>query len=166
MFGRGGVADGARMEHPIPTPATVPTAHCRRRSRRIGLGRFAIHLLANCCILVLASGVGHAVSRPPHHGPTEAGQAVESLIAGRAVPAVVPSDFDAVSGYRPVVQSGTLAREDGGCSTPFGIGPDAFEAACRTHDLGYDLLRYAEKTDGRLAASASLVCTFLTVSSS
>lgn len=159
------------MGHLSFTISTVPPGDARRRlgrtptwrfgrsrrnGKRIRLGRVAVHLVVNSCLLIAASGVGHALARPAHHESTEAERAVESLITGYADPTVVPADFDAVLGYRPQAQSGTLARADGSCSTPFGIGPSSFEPACRTHDLGYDLLRYAEKTDGRLAAWARL----------
>jgi hypothetical protein len=48
-------------------------------------------------------------------------------------------------GYRPTVSDGRLLRADGSCSSPFGPTEYGFGQACRAHDLGYDLLRYAER---------------------
>jgi hypothetical protein len=63
--------------------------------------------------------------------------------------AQIPADFPTVMGYRPsVVQIAGLllpTRSNGSCSSPFGGTPYHFSAACRQHDLGYDLLRYANR---------------------
>jgi hypothetical protein len=61
----------------------------------------------------------------------------------------VPADFAVVMGYRPVLAPATgghpsPSRADGGCSSPFGGTRYGFTPACRQHDLGYDLLRYAD----------------------
>jgi hypothetical protein len=56
---------------------------------------------------------------------------------------LLPADFGAVMGYRPVVVASGPTRADGGCSSPFGGTRYHFTADCRQHDLGYDLLRYA-----------------------
>lgn len=75
--------------------------------------------------------------------------------AGAAdVATAIPVDFAAVEGYRPVAVTdadGTVRLVDpsGGCSwlgsTSYDFGP-----ACRSHDLGYDLLRYATAKGGSL----------------
>ncbi|HET8616331.1 MAG TPA: phospholipase A2 [Actinomycetales bacterium] len=57
----------------------------------------------------------------------------------------LPADFALVMGYRPVVSHGRLLRPDGSCSSPFGPTAYGFGDACRAHDLGYDLLRYADR---------------------
>jgi hypothetical protein len=46
-------------------------------------------------------------------------------------------------GYSPVVDAGYPANPEGRCSSPVPL-PQDFEPACRTHDLGYDLLRIAD----------------------
>ncbi|WP_297008273.1 hypothetical protein [uncultured Corynebacterium sp.] len=52
--------------------------------------------------------------------------------------------FDALD-YRPVVDAdGFPANPDGRCSSPVPL-PERFEPPCRTHDLGYDLLRVAHE---------------------
>jgi hypothetical protein len=59
--------------------------------------------------------------------------------------AAVPADFESVMGYRPQVRDGLLVDPEGACSSPLPL-PDAFAPACAEHDLGYDLLRYADLT--------------------
>lgn len=68
--------------------------------------------------------------------------------------AAIPADFAAVEGYDPVAVTGPggtvlMADPAGGCSwlgsTEYDFGP-----ACRAHDLGYDLLRYATVKGGEL----------------
>lgn len=61
-------------------------------------------------------------------------QAIESL----------PDDFEALLGYRPQLTDGVPRDADGTCSSPIPL-PDRFEDLCKTHDFGYDLLRYAER---------------------
>ncbi|MCK8616389.1 hypothetical protein [Gordonia sp. C13] len=60
---------------------------------------------------------------------------------------VLPTRFDAHMGYTPTVVSGVPVDPDGDCSSPVPL-PDRFTPLCRTHDLGYDLLR-AAAADGR-----------------
>ena len=55
----------------------------------------------------------------------------------------LPTDFRAVMGYLPTVASTGPTRAGGGCSSPFGGTRYHFTADCKQHDLGYDLLRYA-----------------------
>lgn len=69
-----------------------------------------------------------------------------------------PGDFGAVMNYFPIVEQRTgsasvLADPEGDCSTPVPL-PEVFESACRVHDLGYDLLRYAHATGGELRPDA------------
>ena len=56
---------------------------------------------------------------------------------------VLPADFAAERGYRPVVADGLLVDPGGACSSPVRL-PAEFRTACQAHDLGYDLLRYAD----------------------
>jgi hypothetical protein len=72
--------------------------------------------------------------------------------------AAFPDGFAAVMGYQPLIEPGTTAEgvltdPDGDCSSPVSL-PSAFEPACRMHDLGYDLLRYARDTGGELGPQA------------
>jgi phospholipase A2-like protein len=93
-------------------------------------------------------------------GPAAA--AVTALVtapAGQDPLAAVPADFASVMGYTPVPtrmpdETVRLAKPDGACSAPGGGAPFGFEQACKVHDYGYDLLRYAHATGERLTAEA------------
>ncbi len=65
----------------------------------------------------------------------------------------IPADFPEVIGYRPVTIDGILANPSGDCSSPVTL-PAEFETACKAHDLGYDLLRYADRSGRPLSAWA------------
>jgi len=85
-----------------------------------------------------------AAEQPRESTPTAA--AIASLTtADHAAPASsIPADFAATMGYRPAVESGMLVNPSGDCSSPVTL-PTEFETACKAHDLGYDLLRYADR---------------------
>lgn len=100
-------------------------------------------------IVILASGIGH-VWRHPVGDSGESAQIVTDLVDGRATLELVPDSFADELGYRPVWAKGTLVHPRGACSTPGGVGPDSFETACRVHDFGYDILRYAERRGSRI----------------
>jgi fucose 4-O-acetylase-like acetyltransferase len=93
-------------------------------------------------------------------GPAAA--AVTALVtapAGQDPLAAVPADFPSLMGYAPVpmrMADGTrrLAKPTGACSVPGGGTPFGFDQACKVHDYGYDLLRYAHATGQHLAAEA------------
>jgi fucose 4-O-acetylase-like acetyltransferase len=107
-------------------------------------------------------------------GSGPAATALASLVAARAGagrPAVapagpappplasVPAGFRSVMGYTPVkvrMADGTvrLAKPDGACSAPGGGTPFRFQQACKVHDYGYDLLRYANATGQHLTGEA------------
>ena len=124
--------------------------------------------LRTCVVVALIAVVsgatavllGDAVARAGGARPSVAGtdlSRAQTAIAGdtgvrRGDPdAWVPDDFEQWMGYRPVVEtiSGVpvASRADGGCSSPVGdLGNLPVGAACRAHDFGYDLLRYAAAT--------------------
>jgi hypothetical protein len=111
-----------------------------------------------------AAGVprGPAPAAAPSVGRGPAAAAVAALAgapAGRDPLASVPADFPAVMGYTPVptrMVDGTLrlAKPTGACSAPGGGAPFGFEQACKAHDYGYDLLRYARATGQHLTGEA------------
>ncbi|WP_280401730.1 hypothetical protein [Nocardia carnea] len=75
---------------------------------------------------------------------TPAASAVEALTSpAAAIESRLPADFGAVTGYRPVLVDGILVAPHGTCSSPVPL-PTEFETPCKAHDLGYDLLRYAQ----------------------
>lgn len=106
-----------------------------------------------------ASGAGVEVGAEVAAGENPAAaRAIEVLATGdaRAAEALptdfaeaVPTDFAEVMGYSPKAVDGTLTHPDGSCSSPVPL-PSEFDTACKAHDLGYDLLRYAHKSDGEL----------------
>lgn len=81
-----------------------------------------------------------------------AAEAVAALLSARAqeAAAALPDDFAEDAGYRPRVESSMLVDPDGGCSSPAPL-PTRFGTACKAHDLGYDLLRYASDRNRPLA---------------
>ncbi|WP_326565643.1 phospholipase A2 [Amycolatopsis rhabdoformis] len=114
-------------------------------------------------VLFVVFGFGLIASRPaspPDQGPpTGDVLAAQNAIAALTHPgpqatalALLPKDFTAVSGITPgalPARDGTVraVHVDGGCSTPWGDDNTKWDYAvpCKAHDLGYDLLRYADK---------------------
>lgn len=123
----------------------------RRRFRRVSLPAFTGAALFGLVITAVpaptseAVGIDGSVAAP-------AGLAVVDLTSGDTVAdaaAAIPRDFATYSGYEPVVRQGVLVAPDGNCSSPVELPPE-FETACMAHDLGYDLLRYADRTGAPL----------------
>ncbi|MFW0786734.1 hypothetical protein AAFP35_19745 [Gordonia sp. CPCC 206044] len=77
---------------------------------------------------------------------TPAGRMVWDLTDGHheRVLAELPDSFVETMGYRPGVEDGYPVDADGDCSSPIPM-PDRFDRLCRTHDFGYDVLRFAEQ---------------------
>ncbi|GAA3574827.1 phospholipase A2 [Amycolatopsis ultiminotia] len=114
-------------------------------------------------VVLVVFGFGLIASRPaapPDQGPpTGDALAAQNAIAdlthpGPAATALtrLPADFTAVSEVKPTAMAardGTVraVHPDGGCSTPWGDDNTKWDYAvpCKAHDLGYDLLRYADK---------------------
>ena len=94
------------------------------------------------------AGIGSAgaeVPQPPAE-TSEALRAAGELAAGTpGVDYLAPETIIAL-GYEPGVADGIAMRPDGDCSSPVEL-PASFNDACRTHDLGYDLLRIAHDHD-------------------
>lgn len=99
-------------------------------------------VLAGVLVVFSVGSWGRTVDvQGPQSGDTAA--AVRALGDGSELS--VPAGFR----YQPEVlrlSTGDLAAvaPNGGCSSPFGGTSYGFTDACRQHDLGYDLLRYAE----------------------
>ncbi|WP_020670772.1 phospholipase A2 [Amycolatopsis nigrescens] len=139
-------------------------------------------------LALVVIGFGLVASRsaaPIEHGPLTGGpaaaqRAVDALLnPGPSAEALneLPADFTQVTGVTPSAMSardGTVraVHTDGGCSTPWGEDNSKWDYAvpCKAHDLGYDLLRYAEKQgqplgqqvraalDDRLSADMHAMC--------
>lgn len=112
-------------------------------------------------VITLAVFVCGVVASRPASGDSGAPPSADVIAATNAVHAFVepsathdphlnlPSDFAQQTGRDPktiTAPDGTLRVVDssGGCSGPAGDTEWDFSAACRAHDLGYDLLRYAD----------------------
>lgn len=138
------------MLTPQSFPAAQPRPYLRIESRVRRLRRLA---LASLCGGVLALGAvalepsAHAgqISADTTAAPDSEAVRTASLLA-RDVggteyfsPSVV-----AGLGYSPALEGRIASKADGDCSSPIPL-PESFEPACRTHDLGYDLLRLAHR---------------------
>lgn len=123
----------------------------RRRIRRLSRPALLIAALFGLVIPVVPAPASEAVGIDASiSGPT--GLAVVDLTSGAAdaaAAAEIPGDFASYSGYEPVLRQGVLVAPDGQCSSPVELPPE-FDTACMAHDLGYDLLRYADATGAPL----------------
>lgn len=126
------------------SPVWLDITSARGHMRTLRPGHVLVHTFILGFATIIVSGVGHALLNPVRGEHEEATQLTRSLIDGHATIDSVPGDFTEELGYQPLAQGPTLVNPGGGCSTPARIGPESFEDACRTHDLGYDTLRYAE----------------------
>ena len=120
--------------------------------------RAALALTTALAVAAVLGGWG--LPRPARTEQPDVVRAVRSIQAVGADRAAVPAGFAAAMGYRPVgpAPGPTGARvghrAGAGCSSPFGPTRYGFGDACRRHDLGYDLLRYAAVTGMPLAGWA------------
>jgi hypothetical protein len=121
-----------------------------------GLPTWARFLLI--AVIVFVCGV--VASRPadlaspgrPTGPSAQAAKAIDDLVhptRDRDPLRDLPSDFVTVLDEQPYTiraSDGTLRtlNPDGACSGPDGATEWDFDAGCKSHDLGYDLLRYAE----------------------
>ncbi|MBK1785912.1 phospholipase A2 [Prauserella cavernicola] len=167
----------------MAAPTEEIAAPVSRRGRGV-LGTSAWIVL----LVLVVTGFGFVASRseaPPEQGPPRgdvaaAQGAIDSLLAPGDSPdalGLIPADFADVTGVQPGEArafDGTMraVHVDGGCSTPWGDDDTRwdFGTPCQAHDLGYDLLRYAEKKghplgpevrgalDDRLSADMHATC--------
>ncbi|MBP2320126.1 hypothetical protein JOF56_000511 [Kibdelosporangium banguiense] len=126
------------------------------------LGVFAITVAALTFGIVASRPAPPPPDVPPGGDLAAAARAVEALLhpGSSADPiAELPADFSAVEKVIPGrmrAPDGTMraVHVDGGCSTPWGDENTRWDysVGCKAHDLGYDLLRYAEKKGHPLPA--------------
>jgi uncharacterized membrane protein len=107
-----------------------------------------VGLAAGATVVAALSGWGRPLERPAAAQDAGAARAVAAITSDApGAAATVPADFEKVVGYRPQAipsaHGTTVTRESGGCTSPFGPTKYGFGDACKQHDLGYDLLRYA-----------------------
>ncbi|WP_157545558.1 phospholipase A2 [Hamadaea tsunoensis] len=117
----------------------------------------------------LAAVLGAVLSTVLIVAPAPAATTVPDVAATDAIRALtasgqaaVPADFAQVMGYTPVtarLDDGELrtVNPDGFCSVPGEGRPFAFDTACKAHDYGYDLLRYAMRRGEPLNTDARTV---------
>jgi hypothetical protein len=135
-------------------------------------------VLAAAAFAVVASRPDPPQYRPPTGDVAKVERAIEDQLdpgSGRDPIAELPADFTTVSGREPVhmrAPDGTIraVHPDGGCSSPWGATTWDYSVGCKAHDLGYDLLRYAEakgqplspdlreRLDDRLSADMHAQC--------
>ncbi|QCQ91853.1 hypothetical protein [Rhodococcus sp. SGAir0479] len=113
--------------------------------------RWAGAVLAGTAIMTVTLAAAPADAGTAAREDTDAARAVVELIATDAAIAGtdVPADFVERFGYRPRSEDGLLVNPGGACSSPVPL-PTEFDTACKAHDLGYDLLRYAHLNGGDL----------------
>ncbi len=107
-------------------------------------------------LLVLWAALTAVTAPAPAATPDAASErAVHALTEGSpgAAAGRIPDAFAEDLGYAPQLEDGALVNPTGDCSSPVPL-PREFETACRSHDLGYDLLRHAELRGGTLPPEA------------
>jgi len=124
---------------------TPPVADDRPAARRHQLAALAATALTAAALTVVVIPTAGATPAPVPENAAAAA-AVTALNRGGATIASLPEDFGATFGYTPVRYDGVLIKPAGECSSPVPL-PAEFDTACKAHDLGYDLLRYARLND-------------------
>lgn len=98
-------------------------------------------------IVAVTATTGAASTPPAADSTSPVAVSVHALVTDSADVAAltIPDDFGSVMGYRPRVQDDMAENPHGDCSSPVPL-PAEFDSACKAHDLGYDLIRYAAAT--------------------
>jgi Prokaryotic phospholipase A2 len=122
-------------------------------------------------LLATVAAAGLVLLGPARAAAAGAGRA-DARLGGRrltellsATPPGRPLLFDSqrfrqVMGYRPATArlpgdpAVRAVKPTGACSSPLGATSFRFGLACKAHDLGYDLLRFAARTGRPLGADA------------
>ncbi|MGW0174830.1 hypothetical protein ACWDUM_13415 [Rhodococcus sp. NPDC003322] len=114
-------------------------------------------LAVGCAIAASTLLAPHTAGATPDERDAPAALAIEALTTTDPIAAAarIPADFEQDFGYRPLVRDGMLVNPHGTCSSPVPL-PAEFDTACMGHDLGYDLLRYADRAGAPVGAWARL----------
>ncbi|MCU1641119.1 MAG: hypothetical protein JWN03_1394 [Nocardia sp.] len=124
-------------------PPLVPSAPpARGRLYRYGMLATAASVLLSVAV-AFAPSASAAATAPAIAEDAGARTGIMESTAAHPDPAKIPEDFVTEAGYRPVIEAGILVDPHGDCSSPIPL-PQEFDLACKAHDLGYDLLRYAD----------------------
>ncbi|MBF6436271.1 hypothetical protein IU432_25310 [Nocardia cyriacigeorgica] len=153
-----------------PSTPADPARPCASRVRRGRVAALTAAALTTMAATVMLAPAAQAATIAPVPQDPSATAAVTDLTSGGpGSAAAVPADFAEVMGYRPALVDGLLVAPHGDCSSPVPL-PTEFDTACKAHDLGYDLLRYADRQgaplgpwarqaiDRRLGERMSLAC--------
>ncbi|MFC8043916.1 hypothetical protein [Nocardia sp. NPDC057353] len=108
-------------------------------------GPVAVAATGAVLALVVAPALALTAGESAASAPAEdAGVAAAVLaLSTDDIGVAVPQGFAEQFGYHPELLDGLVVRPDGGCSSPVTL-PVEFELPCKGHDLGYDLLRFAD----------------------
>lgn len=109
-------------------------------------GRRAATLAVALAATATVATTGMAGAHTPMRENAAATRAVQSMSSGIAT---IPGNFAEVMGYVPERVDGRPVNPSGDCSSPVPL-PGEFDDACKAHDFGYDLLRYATANDEEL----------------
>ncbi|NKY49627.1 hypothetical protein [Nocardia vermiculata] len=134
----------ARPHVPTVPPPRAPRRRGLQRIRQV-VGSVALAVMTAMVPLAFVPAMPAAASAPqPGIENAAARAAVVALVGEHPDRVTLPADFGAEAGYRPQVENGLMVDPGGSCSSPVEL-PAEFTEACKAHDLGYDLLRYAEQ---------------------
>ncbi|MGW6123065.1 hypothetical protein ACWFRF_28770 [Nocardia sp. NPDC055165] len=133
--------------------ASAPSPDSAQHRRRSGVALCTAGLAMAAAVVMSAPGAMGGTT-PTGSENVAAAAAVRALIDDSPdATSLIPRDFGYKFGYDPVQLDGLLVNPNGGCSSPVTL-PAEFESACKAHDLGYDVLRYAERVDEPLGGWA------------
>ncbi|GGK43887.1 hypothetical protein [Nocardia camponoti] len=132
----------ARRAPTAASPAFLSTEADPVHRRRNGIA---------LCTAGLAMAAAVVMSAPGALGTTVTTENATAAAVVRAITdddpdatSLIPNDFVLRVGYLPAMRDGILVNPSGDCSSPVTL-PAEFDTACMAHDLGYDMLRYADR---------------------
>ncbi|MFB8009320.1 hypothetical protein [Nocardia sp. NPDC056000] len=142
-------ADHTQRRHDEAADLPGSGTHARRadapgasRLHRVGMLAGAATVLFSVAV-AFAPSAGAAATAPVIAEDAAARIGIMESTATQPDPSAIADSFVAEFGYRPVIEAGMLVNPNGDCSSPIPL-PREFDTACKAHDLGYDMLRYAD----------------------
>lgn len=135
------------------TASTTERKSFRRGGRLVAAAAVLMAATVGTAPTAVAAASDTAPAGAASSENTAARAAVLSLTSPNQATTTIPADFAATFGYQPTIEQGLLVNPDGDCSSPVPL-PSEFDITCKAHDLGYDLLRYADAHHQPLTAWA------------
>ncbi|WP_327144669.1 hypothetical protein [Nocardia sp. NBC_01327] len=123
-------------------PLAASASSTPGRLYRFGMLATAASVLFSVAV-AFAPSASAAAAAPAVAEDAGARAGILESAAAQPDPSDIPEAFVTEAGYRPVIEAGMLVNPHGDCSSPIPL-PREFDLACKAHDLGYDLLRYAD----------------------